>query len=550
LFALDGLDLSDVYEYSINTGFDLSSSTAYVATRTLSNAQNDLIFNNDGSKVYSVRGGGNPVKQVSLSTNYDLTSTQTADGSLTLSSFDGTFSNLAFNDDGTKFFMLGGSDDKVYEFSVSTAFNLVESDDPTVSSASTTSTTTIDLTMSENVYDSSVTAGDFTISGAASNPTVTSISVSESTITLTLSADMTGDDTLLVSYTRTSGNIKDLSANTLANFANQSVTNNTPATSNEKNGGCGYACIKPPTMGLDKSGERLVTDGFSYNGNAIDVEQFFTPYPLLTVDVGRENLAEFKIYDSSGVDSIRHFEVGFGARDIGQPFSLIEPRVEINLYPDEEIVGILIDPENILENVTVSNSVVSCDEQNNSQCLKLSISHTFRESLEYNILATNMWDKNRHSSANYFNHGIEITGESLNPPDTYTGHHYRSSYHLTETGDNTAVDEFGDSWTLNGKWIKDYIAIAPDSDKITTILDRNHSEFYKIKSWTTDVAILKLLDICPTCMDESFEGFEESWSYEFPNRVDRVNDPKLNQAIFEQQVIAQKVMDQIMDNSR
>ena len=550
MFALDGLDLSDVYEYSINTGFDLSSSTAYVATRTLSNAQNDLIFNNDGSKVYSVRGGGNPVKQVSLSTNYDLTSTQTADGSLTLSSFDGTFSNLAFNDDGTKFFMLGGSDDKVYEFSVSTAFNLVESDDPTVSSASTTSTTTIDLTMSENVYDSSVTAGDFTISGAASNPTVTSISVSESTITLTLSADMTGDDTLLVSYTRTSGNIKDLSANTLANFANQSVTNNTPATSNEKNGGCGYACIKPPTMGLDKSGERLVTDGFSYNGNAIDVEQFFTPYPLLTVDVGRENLAEFKIYDSSGVDSIRHFEVGFGARDIGQPFSLIEPRVEINLYPDEEIVGILIDPENILENVTVSNSVVSCDEQNNSQCLKLSISHTFRESLEYNILATNMWDKNRHSSANYFNHGIEITGESLNPPDTYTGHHYRSSYHLTETGDNTAVDEFGDSWTLNGKWIKDYIAIAPDSDKITTILDRNHSEFYKIKSWTTDVAILKLLDICPTCMDESFEGFEESWSYEFPNRVDRVNDPKLKQAIFEQQVIAQKVMDQIMDNSR
>lgn len=550
MFALDGLDLSDVYEYSINTGFDLSSSTAYVATRTLSNAQNDLIFNNDGSKVYSVRGGGNPVKQVSLSTNYDLTSTQTADGSLTLSSFDGTFSNLAFNDDGTKFFMLGGSDDKVYEFSVSTAFNLVESDDPTVSSASTTSTTTIDLTMSENVYDSSVTAGDFTISGAASNPTVTSISVSESTITLTLSADMTGDDTLLVSYTRTSGNIKDLSANTLANFANQSVTNNTPATSNEKNGGCGYACIKPPTMGLDKSGERLVTDGFSYNGNAIDVEQFFTPYPLLTVDVGRENLAEFKIYDSSGVDSIRHFEVGFGARDIGQPFSLIEPRVEINLYPDEEIMGILIDPQNILENVTVSNSVVSCDEQNNSQCLKLSISHTFRESLEYNILATNMWDKNRHSSANYFNHGIEITGESLNPPDTYTGHHYRSSYHLTETGDNTAVDEFGDSWTLNGKWIKDYIAIAPDSDKITTILDRNHSEFYKIKSWTTDVAISKLLDICPTCMDESFEEFEESWSYEFPNRVDRVNDPKLKQAIFEQQVIAQKVMDQIMDNSR
>jgi YVTN family beta-propeller protein len=416
----------------------------------------------------------------------------------------------------------------------------------TVSVISTSSNTvTATITVGDKPRAIAFNSGNDNIYvGNANDDTVSVISTSSNTVTATITV---GDQPRAIAFDSSNNRMY------VANVTDDTVyVIDTPPTAStaSSNGGCGDNCIKPPTMGLDKSGERLVTDGFSYNGNAIDVEQFFTPYPLLTVDVGRENLAEFKIYDSSGVDSIRHFEVGFGARDIGQPFSLIEPRVEINLYPDEEIVGILIDPENILENVTVSNSVVSCDEQNNSQCLKLSISHTFRESLEYNILATNMWDKNRHSSANYFNHGIEITGESLNPPDTYTGHHYRSSYHLTETGDNTAVDEFGDSWTLNGKWIKDYIAIATDSDKITTILDRNHSEFYKIKSWTTDVAILKLLDICPTCMDESFEGFEESWSYEFPNRVDRVNDPKLKQAIFEQQVIAQKVMDQIMDNSR
>ena len=65
-------------------------------------------------------------------------------------------------------------------------------------------------------------------------------------------------------------------------------------------------------MGVDNDGRRLVDDGFTYNDKSIDVERYFTPYPLVTVQVGKQNVAEFKIYDNSGLDKISHFELAFG----------------------------------------------------------------------------------------------------------------------------------------------------------------------------------------------------------------------------------------------
>ena len=101
---------------------------------------------------------------------------------------------------------------------------------PTVSSVATASTTSITLTMSESVTDSSATSGDFTVSGVSSNPTVSSISVSGSAVTLSLSSAMTDSETVLVSYTQSSGNIKDSAGNNLVNFSNQSITNNLDTT--------------------------------------------------------------------------------------------------------------------------------------------------------------------------------------------------------------------------------------------------------------------------------------------------------------------------------
>ena len=67
-----------------------------------------------------------------------------------------------------------------------------------------------------------------------------------------------------------------------------------------------------PTLGVSSSEYRLVSNGFTYNGYPVDVERFFTPYPLITVNVGETNKAEFKIYDNQGPEYIKHFSFAFG----------------------------------------------------------------------------------------------------------------------------------------------------------------------------------------------------------------------------------------------
>ncbi len=99
---------------------------------------------------------------------------------------------------------------------------------PVVSSAATTSSTTIALTMSETVTNDSAIPGDFTIGGVASTPTVTGLAGSgSSTLTLTLNAVMVSTDTPTVTYTLNGRVIDDGAAgNQLAAFAGQAVTNN------------------------------------------------------------------------------------------------------------------------------------------------------------------------------------------------------------------------------------------------------------------------------------------------------------------------------------
>jgi hypothetical protein len=245
------------------------------------------------------------------------------------------------------------------------------------------------------------------------------------------------------------------------------------ASTSSNGGGCTGDC-EEPTLGIDDSGRRLVDGGFTYNGKSIDVERFFTPYPLVTVSTGIENMAEFKIFDNKGPDNITHFELAFG---LAKGESIGTSKVVINW--DKSFDGIetvtLNDPENILENVKVTTSEDACLDNQSQKCLAIQIVHTFRAPLDFNILGTNVWDYNRNAWQNYYNHGVEIIGESLNPPKEYDGIDKGHIYRLTEIGKNTAVDKFGNVWTLNKTWIKNYIKNERhDTDDMK---NREHSSF-------------------------------------------------------------------------
>jgi len=272
------------------------------------------------------------------------------------------------------------------------------------------------------------------------------------------------------------------------------------------------------TLGVNKDGVRLVDDGFSYNAKSIDVEQYFTPYPLVTVPVGEQNVAEFKIYNYEGPDKISHFELAFGLA-VGESIGM--SKVVINW--DKSFDGIetvtLDDPGNVLENIKVTTSEGSCSDETETECLIVKIEHTFRAPLESNTFATNFWDDKRNAWQNYYNHGIEVVGESMNPPEIHDGINKGQIYHLTETGRNTAVDEFGNAWTLDKTWTKDYIPKGKIVDGITMHgIDRVNSLFNAYKQDQQLLAQESMDQLCPFCSDKEFAEINDIFAYTFTNR--------------------------------
>jgi len=215
----------------------------------------------------------------------------------------------------------------------------------------------------------------------------------------------------------------------------------TPNTGGDCDGDC-----RAPTLGLDVTGKRFVENGFTYNGNTINVERYLTPYPLITVDVGMQNTAVFKIYENYGPSNLRDFDLAFGLTS-GQIMGTSNAMIQWDKSFDGVETVSLVDPYNVLDNVRVETSEGKCrTDSSTNDCLIVTVYHKFRAPLEYDIVATNVWDQERNSWQNYYNHGIHIEGESLNPAKTVMVHigNTRADAGLKQL---TQIDRFADTWT-------------------------------------------------------------------------------------------------------
>ena len=308
--------------------------------------------------------------------------------------------------------------------------------------------------------------------------------------------------------------------------------------------GSGCADCTPPTLGVDHNSKRMVTNGFSYNANPVDVSLYYTPYPLITTNIGNNNTAEFKIYENSGVDKIRHFDFAFGLAK-GQILSDSKARIEWDKKWDGTENITLIDPNNVLQNVTISTQTISCQDTSNDSCLLLIVFHTFRAPLEFDIVATNVWDEKRNAWQNYYNHGIHITGDSLNPPKQYDGIDKGQIYHLTETGKNKAEDSFGNTWTFSNSWMKDYIPNQRLRDGDWQVMDRTNSDFANLVDGEIIKAQNKLLAFCPEC-SESYD-LAPSKSFTYSERINKLDDPEIQKKMAIETERAQKIMNALMD---
>ena len=152
-----------------------------------------LAFNTDGTKMFVIGYSGDDVNEYTLTTGFDVSTASFVD-SFDVSSQEANPTEVAFNTDGTKMFVLGTGGNDVNEYTLTTGFELINTT-PTLSSSTPADGATgvavdanIVLTFSEAV---DVESGNITLKKSSDNSTVETIDVTGSKVTGTGSTEIT-----------------------------------------------------------------------------------------------------------------------------------------------------------------------------------------------------------------------------------------------------------------------------------------------------------------------------------------------------------------------
>lgn len=156
----------EINGYDLSVAYDLTSTiTTTTGSPWSINAEDtnpsDLFFNNDGTKLYVIGNTGDDINQYSLSPAYDIADATAANLDVVFELDGGSGLNIdtaplggTFNDDGTKLFIAGNSGNDINEITLSNAYDL--------SSGSITNT----ATYSVNTEESTITDVAFSADGS------------------------------------------------------------------------------------------------------------------------------------------------------------------------------------------------------------------------------------------------------------------------------------------------------------------------------------------------------------------------------------------------
>ena len=138
IYESDGLGKAYIFGASVaapvSSGWsvDLSNITydnvSYTIADNLDNTPYQIVFNDDGTKMYVMGGNNGRVLTYPLSTAFDLSTISALSGLFTVSSSQETGpTSLAFNTDGTKMYILGYGSANIHQYTLSTAFQVTTS---------------------------------------------------------------------------------------------------------------------------------------------------------------------------------------------------------------------------------------------------------------------------------------------------------------------------------------------------------------------------------------------------------------------------------------
>jgi hypothetical protein len=108
----------NVAQYNLSTPFDISTAT-YASNFVFTPQEEvprDIVFNNDGSKLFMVGTISDSINQYSLSTPYEINTMSFDNISIDLTAQEATVRMIACSPDGTKFFIGGNDNDTIYQY--------------------------------------------------------------------------------------------------------------------------------------------------------------------------------------------------------------------------------------------------------------------------------------------------------------------------------------------------------------------------------------------------------------------------------------------------
>ena len=117
-----GSNNRNVYEYTLTTNYDVTSANFSQSYSVNSQETNPtgLAFSNDGNSMFVVGPNGDNVITYTLTSAFDV-STVSSNSSFSVSSQESDPRDVAFNNDGTKMYIVGNSGNDIVEYDVGTA---------------------------------------------------------------------------------------------------------------------------------------------------------------------------------------------------------------------------------------------------------------------------------------------------------------------------------------------------------------------------------------------------------------------------------------------
>ena len=122
-----GIVGQNIYQYSLSTEFDISTASYDNVSFNVSSQVSspvDLAFNSNGTKMFVIDFIGDAVYQYSLSTAFNLSTASYDSISFSVATQETSPTSVAFNPDGTKMFVAGTVNDSVFQYTLSSAFDL------------------------------------------------------------------------------------------------------------------------------------------------------------------------------------------------------------------------------------------------------------------------------------------------------------------------------------------------------------------------------------------------------------------------------------------